>query len=217
MAGTGFATMSVAAILAETAARMPGNIAVVVGDEQISYADLWDQTRGYAGALKARGVGEGTPVAMLIPNVADFPRIYFAVLALGGIVVPIHALLKAEEIDYVLRDSGAELLVCAAPLLGEGAKGAALAEVDVLSVLLPQASEALPPRLEDEAAAAQPIDTFVPRGPFDTATILYTSGTTGQPKGAEGCHLALLEQVNVLLLNTFRRGGHPGRGWHGNR
>ena len=171
--------------------------------QQTTYAELWDQARGYAGALRARGVGEGTPVAMLIPNVVDFPRVYFAVLALGGIVVPIHSLLKAEEIDYVLRDSGSRLLVCAAPLLGEGAKGAALAGVDVVSVLLPEASEALPPRLEDEAAAAEPIDTYVPRDPFDTATILYTSGTTGQPKGAEGCHLALVEQVNVLLLNTF--------------
>ncbi len=203
MTETGFATMSVAAILAETASRMPDNIAVVVGESKTSYAELWDQTRGYAGALSARGVGEGTPVAMLIPNVADFPRVYFAILALGGIVVPIHALLRAEEIEFVLRDSGSVLLVCAAPLLGEGAKGAALAGVDVLSVLLPAASEDLPPRLEDEAAAAAPIVGYVPRNPFDTATILYTSGTTGQPKGAEGCHLALIEQVNVLLLNTF--------------
>jgi long-chain acyl-CoA synthetase len=203
MGSAGFATVSVAAILAETAQRMPDNVAVVVGDQQTTYAELWDQARGYAGALRARGVREGTPVAMLIPNVVDFPRVYFAVLALGGIVVPIHSLLKAEEIDYVLRDSGSRLLVCAAPLLGEGAKGAALAGVDVVSVLVPQASDALPPRLEDEAAAAQPIDTYVPRDPFDTATILYTSGTTGQPKGAEGCHLALVEQVNVLLLNTF--------------
>ncbi len=195
--------MSVAAILAETAARMPGNIAVVVGESKTSYAELWDQTRAYAGALRARRVGEGTPVAMLIPNVADFPRVYFAILALGGIVVPIHALLKAEEIEFVLRDSGSRLLVCAAPLLGEGAKGAALAGVDVVSVLLPAPSEDLPPRLEDEAAVAGPIAGYLPRSPFDTATILYTSGTTGHPKGAEGCHASLIEQVNVLLLNTF--------------
>ncbi len=202
-AETGFATMSVAAILAETAARMPDRIAVIVGDQQISYARLWAEARGYAGALKARGVGEGTPVAMLIPNVADFPRVYFAVLSLGGIVVPIHSLLKAEEIDYVLQDSGSQLLVCAAPLLQEGTKGATLAGVDVLSVLLPEASDSLPPRLEDEARAAEPTLGYRPRSPFDTATILYTSGTTGKPKGAEGCHLALIEQVNVMLLNTL--------------
>jgi long-chain acyl-CoA synthetase len=206
MTSSGFASMSVAAILAETASRMPDNIAVVVGETETSYQELWDQTRRYAGALKARGVGSGTPVAMLIPNVTDFPRVYFAILALGGIVVPIHSLLKAGEIEYVLRDSGSALLVCAAPLLGEGAKGAALAGVDVVSVLLPGAAEGMPPRLEDEAAVAEPISNYVPCDPFDTATILYTSGTTGQPKGAEGCHLALVEQVNVLLLNTFDLG-----------
>ncbi|GAA0997440.1 long-chain-fatty-acid--CoA ligase [Subtercola frigoramans] len=199
----GFATVSVASILVETARRMPTNVALVVGPTETTYAELWQQTRQYAGALRDRGVGPGTPVAMLIPNVADFPRVYYAVLALGGVVVPIHALLKAKEIEYVLRDSGAQLLVCAAPLLGEGAKGATLAGVPVISVLLPEASPELPARLEDEARASVPIETYVQRDPFDTATILYTSGTTGTPKGAEGSHLALVEQVNVSLLTTF--------------
>lgn len=201
----GFATMSVAAILSESAVRFPDKVAVVVGQTETTYRDLWREAREYAGALKARGVRPGDPVAVLIPNVADFPRVYYAILAIGGIVVPIHALLKSGEIEYVLRDSGAKLLVCAAPLLGEGAKGAALAGVEVLSVLVPDDKvDALPfTRLEDEARAAEAIETYEPRHPFDTATILYTSGTTGQPKGAEGCHLALVEQVNVLLLNTF--------------
>ena len=202
---TGFATMSVAAVLAESASRFPESVAVVVGQQETTYRDLWREAREYAGALKARGIGPGDPVAVLIPNVADFPRVYYAVLALGGIVVPIHALLKSEEIEYVLRDSGAKLIVCAAPLLGEGVKGAALATVDLVSVLIPDDKvDALPfARLEDEARAATAIETYEPRHPFDTATILYTSGTTGRPKGAEGCHLALLEQVNVLLLSTF--------------
>jgi len=202
---TGFATMSVAAILAESATRFPDKIAVVVGSQQTSYRDLWREAREYAGALEARGIGHGDPVAVLIPNVADFPRVYYAVLALGGIVVPIHALLKSEEIEYVLRDSGAKLLVCAAPLLGEGAKGATLAGVPLASVLIPDDKVDVLPfaRLEDEARENTAIETYEPRHPFDTATILYTSGTTGQPKGAEGCHLALVEQVNVLLLNTF--------------
>jgi long-chain acyl-CoA synthetase len=194
--------MSVASILAETAHRSPDRIALIFGEQEISYRTLWDETRAYAGALRDRGVGPGTPVAMLLPNVPDFPRCYYAVLALGGVVVPVHALLKAEEIAYVLQDSGAKLLICAAPLLGEGARGAAAAGADVLSVLVPDAAldQAPFPRLEDEAAKAEPIDTYLPRDPFDTATILYTSGTTGQPKGAEGCHLSLIEQCNTLLV-----------------
>ncbi|HWD62720.1 MAG TPA: AMP-binding protein, partial [Humibacter sp.] len=198
---TGFATISVASILAEAARKYPERTAVIFGEQQIGYARLWWETKRYAGALRARGVGEGTPVAMLIPNVPDFPRVYFAILALGGVVVPVHALLKADEIAYVLKDSGAVSLICAAPLLGEGAKGAAAAGVDVLSVLVPDEMQAtLPfPRLEDEASVAEPIDDYVQRNPFDTATILYTSGTTGKPKGAEGCHFAIVEQTSSLL------------------
>ncbi|NRD27013.1 long-chain fatty acid--CoA ligase [Frigoribacterium sp. VKM Ac-2836] len=201
----GHATASVAAILAESAGRYPDDVAVIVGPTSTTYAELWQQTLAYAGALRARGVGPGDRVAMLVPNVADFPRVYYATLALGAVAVPVHALLKRHEIEYVLRDSGSRLLVCAAPLLGEGGAGAQLAGVDVLTVLAPPAGQEDegPDRLEDLAAAAEPLDTYVPRDPFDTATILYTSGTTGQPKGAEGSHLALIEQVNTNLMTTF--------------
>ncbi|OII22091.1 long-chain fatty acid--CoA ligase [Frigoribacterium sp. MCBA15_019] len=213
----GHATASVAAILAESAARHPDDVAVIVGPTSTTYAELWQQTLAYAGALRARGVGPGDRVAMLVPNVADFPRVYYATLALGAVAVPVHALLKRHEIEYVLRDSGSRLLVCAAPLLGEGGAGGQLAGVDVLTVLAPPAGGAAdaagaagaaepapaPDRLEDLASAAEPLDTYVPRDPFDTATILYTSGTTGQPKGAEGSHLALIEQVNTNLMTTF--------------
>lgn len=197
-----YQTLSVAAILRESALRSPDSIAIVVGDDEISYSQLWDETRAYAGALRSRGVKPGDAVGVLIPNVADFPRVYYAVLSLGAVVVPVHALLKADEIEYVLRDSGASILICAAPLLGEGAWGGALAGVPVFSVLSPEPIEGVP-QLEVLAEAAEPLDTYVPREPYDTATILYTSGTTGKPKGALGSHLALVEQANVLLLNTF--------------
>ncbi|MCT9623977.1 long-chain fatty acid--CoA ligase [Pseudarthrobacter equi] len=201
-ANDGFGTISVAAILAESAARIPDASALIVGDEAVTYKELWKQTRAYAGALRERGVGPGVPVAVLIPNVADFARVYYAILALGGIVVPVHALLKAREIDYVIKDSGAKLLVCAAALLTEGAPGAQSAGTQLLTVMSTDAAGDLP-RLEDEAAAAVPIETYTPRRPEDTATILYTSGTTGKPKGALGTHFALVEQVNVLLTSTF--------------
>ncbi|MCU1415548.1 MAG: long-chain fatty acid--CoA ligase [Microbacteriaceae bacterium] len=199
---TSYSTLSVAAILKETADRTPDKTAIVVGTSEVTYSKLWDQTRAYAGALRAKGVKQGDAVAVLIPNVADFPRVYFAVLSLGGIVVPIHALLKADEIEYVLKDSQAIMLVCAAPLLGEGAKGASQAGVPVLTVLAPEQVEGTE-QLEKLAAAAEPIRTYEPMQPDATATILYTSGTTGKPKGAMGSHFSLVEQTSVLLLNTF--------------
>ena len=202
MTNPSYSTLSVAAILKESADRMPDSVAVVVGDVQTTYRELWDQSRGYAGALRAQGVKPGDAIAILIPNVADFPRAYYGILSLGGIVVPIHALLKADEIEYVLRDSGATLLICAAPLLAEGAKGASQAGVPVLSVLAPDPLDGID-QLEKLAAEAEPIDTYLPRQPSDTATILYTSGTTGKPKGAQGSHFALVEQTTTLLLSTF--------------
>ncbi|UKA75811.1 long-chain-fatty-acid--CoA ligase [Arthrobacter sp. FW306-07-I] len=197
----GFATISVAAVLAESAKRTPDSIALVVGEEQVSYGDLWRQTRAYAGALRARGIGPGDAVAVLIPNVPDFARVYYAILSLGAIVVPVHALLKAREIEYVLQDSGAKLLICAAPLLGEGAAGATASGIDVLTVMAPDDGGF--PRLEAEAADAEPIRTYEPCRPSDTATILYTSGTTGKPKGALGTHFALVEQTSTLLTSVM--------------
>ncbi|GAA3599948.1 long-chain fatty acid--CoA ligase [Klugiella xanthotipulae] len=198
----GYATLSVAAILAESARTYGDKAALIVGEETVSYRELWDQTRAYAGALRARGIGPGSRVAVLIPNVADFARVYYATLALGAVVVPIHALLRADEIEFALRDSASILIVIAAPLLTHGAPGARQAGVPVLSVL-EAGDTASNPRLEDEAAAASPLDTYVSTHPGDTATILYTSGTTGQPKGAEGSHFSLIEQVNTLLMSTF--------------
>ncbi|MCZ4149774.1 long-chain fatty acid--CoA ligase, partial [Escherichia coli] len=156
------------------------------------------ETRNYAGALQAHGITAGDRVALLIPNVADFARAYYAVLALGAVVVPVHALLKAREISYILEDSEAKLMICAAPLLAEGAAGATATSVPVLSVLAPEDSGT--DRLEDLARAATPIATYQPRHPEDLATILYTSGTTGKPKGALGTHLALIEQTHTTLL-----------------
>ncbi|MEC5191336.1 MULTISPECIES: long-chain-fatty-acid--CoA ligase [unclassified Arthrobacter] len=198
---TDFGTISVAAILAESARRTPDSTALIVGDDDITYANLWDETRAYAGALRSRGIGPGDAVAVLIPNVPDFARVYYAILALGAVVVPVHALLKAREIDYVLQDSGARMLICAAPLLTEGAAGAQGTGIDVLTVMAPDDGGL--PRLEAEAAASAPIDTYIPCHPSDTATILYTSGTTGKPKGALGTHFALVEQTSVLLTSVM--------------
>ncbi|PQZ94999.1 long-chain fatty acid--CoA ligase [Arthrobacter sp. MYb227] len=194
-------TLSVAAILAESARRHTDRPAITFGGVTTSYGELWEQTRAYAGALRDAGIGEGDRVAVLIPNVTDFARVYYAILSLGAIAVPIHALLKRHEIEYMLSDAEVKLMICAAPLLGEGAPGAQAAGASIITVLAPEPGQY--PRIEELAAAATPIDTYLPRNPLDIATILYTSGTTGKPKGALGTHLALVEQVNVILLNTL--------------
>ncbi|MFG3341318.1 AMP-binding protein [Glycomyces sp. NPDC048151] len=204
--GPGHGTLSIAAILAESARRRPDAPALHFMGRTVHYGELWDQTRAYAGALAARGIGRGSRVAMLVPNVPDFPRVYYAALALGAVIVPIHLLFKADEIAFVLEDAEADLLVAAAPLLAEAAPAAARARVPLVSVLAPEglAIGGQPlARLEAEAAQAEPIERYASVNPLDAATILYTSGTTGTPKGAVGSHLAMVEQVHVSLIDSF--------------
>ncbi|MFZ5851151.1 MAG: long-chain-fatty-acid--CoA ligase [Actinomycetota bacterium] len=195
-------SLSLAAVLAEAAQRYPDRTATILGTERTSYADLWAQARRYAAVLRDRGVGPGDRVALLVPNVTDFPRLYYGALALGAVVVPVHALLTADEIAYVLRDSGARLLAAAGPLVDTGAKAAELAGIPLLATMVPPgaAPGAALDRVEDAAAALAPVDSYLAGDPSDDAVILYTSGTTGRPKGAVLSHLNLV--LNATLAAT---------------
>ncbi len=192
-------SLTIASILAESAIRHADRTAVVLGDLRLTYAQLWSHAKQYAAVLREKGVGPGDKVAILLPNTPHFPLTYFGALALGAVAVPVHALLKSEEIQYVLEDSGAKVLVCAAPLLGEGAKGAELAGVPVLAVM--DGGDATIERIDNLAFEVQPIEAIEQREPEDTAVILYTSGTTGTPKGAEITHLNVT--MNVLASATY--------------
>jgi long-chain acyl-CoA synthetase len=194
-------SLTIASILAESAVRHADRTAVVLGDLRLTYAQLWGHALQYAAVLREHGVQPGDKVALLLPNTPHFPLAYYGTLALGGVAVPVHALLKAEEIQYVLEDSGAKALVCAAPLLGEGAKGAELAGVPVLAVM--DGGDASVERIDTAALSATPIPAFVPREPEDTAVVLYTSGTTGKPKGAEITHLNVTMNVVASAMHSF--------------
>ena len=200
--GTGYSSLSIASILSETARRTPERAALHFGDATISYGQLWDETRAVAGALRGLGIARGDRVAVLVPNVPDFARVYYAVLALGAVVVPVHLLFRRDEIEHVLRDSGADLAIAAAPVLAEASPAAGAAGVPVVTVLMPAGAMG-PPRLEDLTAAAEPIARQESVSPLDAATILYTSGTTGTPKGAVGSHLAMVEQIHATLLDSI--------------
>ncbi|CAN5445119.1 long-chain fatty acid--CoA ligase [soil metagenome] len=187
-------TLSVAAILAESAVRWADSTAVISDDERVSYAQLWDRARQVAGALRERGIREGDRVAMMIPNVVDFPTVYYGVLALGAIVVPVHPLLKTPEIEHVLRTSGAALLVTDAATESDARAAAAAADVTVI---------ATGDELDALAATAVPLDLYTPMHPLAPAAMLFTSGTSGRPKGAVLSHLNLVEQTHVALIDSF--------------
>jgi long-chain acyl-CoA synthetase len=139
--------------------------------------------------------------------VLDFPRVYYGALAVGAALVPVHLLLTPEEIAYVLRDSGAKLLVAHSSQLANGAAAARLAGVPLVSVgPLPPGLADAPRRLEDAAAGVPPLSRHVSREAEDVAVVFYTSGTTGRPKGALLTHLNLVmnAMVNVFDVHDVR-------------
>ncbi|MBB5959715.1 long-chain acyl-CoA synthetase [Saccharothrix tamanrassetensis] len=191
-------SVSLAAVLAESAARYPDRAAVVFESRKTSYRELWWWARKYAAVLGDQGIGRGDRVALLLPNSTHLPMAYFGVLALGAVVVPVHALSKADEIEHVLRDSGAAALVCAGSLLEHGGEAARRAGVPVFTVLADDGF-----RLDVAAGRAAPIDRYAPCAPDDAAMVLYTSGTTGKPKGAVLTHLGVTMNITVTMLSPF--------------
>ncbi|NHA68850.1 long-chain-fatty-acid--CoA ligase [Phycicoccus flavus] len=188
------ATLSLAVLLAESARRRPDGLAVVEGDRRTDYATLWQDALRVAADLRERGVGPGTRVALLAPNVTGFVTAYYGILAAGGVVVPVPTLLGAREIGYVLRHSGARVLLRHDALADLG--GAAADEVGIPAVSLAGLGD-----------GAEPLRTYVSRDPSDTAVVFYTSGTTGLPKGALLTHLNLVMNAttNAFDGNEIRR------------
>jgi len=193
-------SLSLAAVLAEPAWRRPDKTAVILGTgehtERLSYGELWAQALGQAAAIRELGVQPGDRVALMCPNVPDFPRSYYAVLAAGGVVVPIHMLLTPEEIAFILRDSGAKLLIAHAVRAEDAVKAGAVAGVPI-RLVGPIPAEAPLPRLADDVAKATPLPTYISRLPEDPAVVIYTSGTTGKPKGAVLTNLNLVMNATV--------------------
>jgi long-chain acyl-CoA synthetase len=159
----------------------------------MSYAEVDREARVIAAGLRELGIAPGQTVAVLIPNVPEFTTSYFAILYAGCTVVPINVLLSAPEITYHLEDSEAKLLI-AHPFFAESARaGASAADVPVIWSS-GEGGDTL-----EAMAAHPPLSDLHPTLPTDTAVVLYTSGTTGKPKGAELTHSNLFLNCSVVV------------------
>src|SRR6266550_2488481 len=175
--------------LTDTTRIHAGRVAVRVDNAAMTYRALDEASARVAGLLHERGLKPGDRVGIMMPNVAEVPVVYYGILRAGGVVVPMNPLLKAREVAYYLGDSGAPMIFAwhvAAPEVEIGAK-----EAGAEAILVDPASFA------DLLATATPAPQVVDRAADDTAVILYTSGTTGQPKGAELTHSNLINNVEV--------------------
>jgi long-chain acyl-CoA synthetase len=200
------ATLSLASILAEAARRRPGHTALVEGERRIAFAELWRQARAQAGALGGLGIGPGDRVALMCPNTAEFPRAYYAILAAGAVVVPVHLLLTAAEAAQVLTTAGVRLMLCHAGRADIGTHAAEKAGIPMYTIGTEAEIPGAAGRLENLAEVATPIPTLVQRSADDPAVIFFTSGTTSGPKAAVLSHLNLVMNatVNAFDANNLR-------------
>jgi long-chain acyl-CoA synthetase len=183
--------------LREAAQMYPGRPAIRLDAVTFSYAELDDLSARAAGWLRDRGLRPGDPVAIMTPNVPHFPVFYYGVLRAGGIVVPMNPLLKAREVAHYLSDSGARMVLAWETAASEAQAGAETAGADAVIIGGPTLAE----------ATAWPSSAEVtPRADDDTAVILYTSGTTGTPKGAELTHANLHRNASVSATSLFSLG-----------
>ncbi len=185
-------SLNLGCILQASAAGRPDSTVLRLGETSMSYGELDAAARGVAAALLERGVQPNDKVAVLIPNVPEFTISYFGILYAGATVVPINVLASAPEVDYFLRDSKAKLLIGHTSFDEVGSKGAEAAGVPFVS-----AGNDGPGTLA-EMMASDGVTSVYPTSAEDTAVILYTSGTTGKPKGAELSHSNVLINCAVV-------------------
>ncbi|GAA4827449.1 long-chain-fatty-acid--CoA ligase [Saccharopolyspora rosea] len=203
--------LNLATILDDSARRYPRRAALVCGDRRLSYAQLAALANRVANLLVSRGIEPGDKVAVSCPNLPEFPAVYYGILKAGAVVVPLNALLKEREIAHHLADSQARAYFAfeGTPALPTGAHGrAAFARTPGcrdLFVITAEPTEISPidgAETLTRALSSLPAEfETVAREATDTAVILYTSGTTGTPKGAELTHANMV--LNALTANRL--------------
>jgi long-chain acyl-CoA synthetase len=195
-------SFNLATILRESALAQPDKPMLSIGPLTLSYGQVEVMTGRVAAGLRRAGLARGQTVAVQLPNVPEFVFAFYGALRAGLTVVPLNPLLKAPEVAYHLRDSGARLLITSDLFAEEAAKGAADAG-DVDLAVVPTSPGAGEPahgtpfdRFYAEDPTAAELDTE-PMNPDDTAVVIYTSGTTGKPKGAELTHFQMFMAATV--------------------
>jgi long-chain acyl-CoA synthetase len=203
--------LNLSVLLEDSARNYPERAAVVLGEQRLTYAQVDAAANQVANMLVARGIRPGDKVALSCPNLPYFPVVYYGILKAGAVVVPLNVLLKGREVAYHLKDSEARAYLCfqgtaELPMGAEGFAGFGQAD-GCEHFFLITADPAAPSPIEgaetlgSALAGQSPVFETVLARETDPAVILYTSGTTGQAKGAELSHSNLV--MNALTCNRL--------------
>jgi long-chain acyl-CoA synthetase len=176
-------------VVGPEAGHDPEHIAVRLDDVALNYAAVDIASSHLAGLLAEHGIVRGDRVGIMLPNIPHFPVCYYGALRRGAVVVPMNVLLKRREVAYYLSDSGAKLLFAWEGFAEEAQAGADEAGAECVVVTLESFAQLV--------GAASPEPEIAEVDDEDTAVLLYTSGTTGQPKGAELTHANLTSNASA--------------------
>jgi long-chain acyl-CoA synthetase len=189
---------NLSSVLEQAAAEHAMRSAVRMNGLVLSYAELRVAAARMASLLSSAGIEPGDRVAVMLPNVPAFPIAFYGALSAGAVVVPMNPLLKSREVAYYLSDSGARVLLAWHAAAAEADKGAAETGTRVVEVTEPDLCSLLAGFAPQAAGAARAGD--------DDAVILYTSGTTGRPKGAELTHAGLTRNARLTAVTLLHAG-----------
>ncbi|MGG5208135.1 long-chain-fatty-acid--CoA ligase [Chryseobacterium sp. MIQD13] len=193
--------LNLSILLEESARRDPERPALTIGETTINYKVFHEKVCQAANAFTKKGIGYGDKIALLCPNIPQFPIIFFGILKTGAAVVPLSIFLKPEEISYQLSDSESKMFLCFAgtpemPVGRFGKEGFDSSETcrDFISIgNIAEDIQNFDDLIENEETDFESYIT----SSEDTAVIIYTSGTTGKPKGAELSHINLFTNAEA--------------------
>src|SRR4051794_40141547 len=180
---------NLATILTKTTERHADRPALRLDDTVFDYRPRDQASARVATLLKSKGLERGDRVGIMLPNVPYFPVAYYGVLRAGGVVVPMNVLLKAREVGFYLSDPGAKIVFAWHDFAEAAETGAKDAGAELILVE--------PGKIEQTIFEHEPDPDVAERADDDTAVILYTSGTTGKPKGAELTHANLRRNAEI--------------------
>src|SRR4051794_22934231 len=181
---------NLASVLIDTASRRGDATALRLDDVEVSYAMLDEASARVAALLRAKSVEPGDRVGVMLPNVPYFAVCYYGILRAGAVVVPMNVLLKGREVAFYCSDPESKAMFAWGDFAEAAEAGAEQAGTGCILVK--------PGEFEQLLAGHEPDGDVADRAEDDTAVILYTSGTTGKPKGAELTHANLRRNVEIV-------------------